>query len=124
MNGVKLLLDTNIVIYFLSGDEFAKSIIAENDICISVISEMELLSYPKLEKKDIEIIKKLLSSFEIINLSDEIKTLAITIKRENNLKLPDSIILATSVYMKAPLVTADKKMATLENFEIINYSNG
>ena len=121
MSGTKLLLDTNIIIYFLKGDLTAKNIILENDIYISIITEMELLSYAGLSKNNISDIKKLLSTFSIINIPNEIKDLSIQIKQEHKTKLPDSIILATSKYLKIPIITADKGLLDIEGIEVINY---
>lgn len=123
MSGIKLLLDTNIIIYFLRGDLIAKNIISENDVYISIITEMELLSFPGLSKKNVNNIKNLLSTFTIINITQEIKELAIHIKQSHKIKLPDSIISATSQYLKIPIVTADKDLFSIQEIEIINYSN-
>ena len=45
MNGVDYMADTNALIYLLSGDSCMKSYLA-NYIGLSVISEIELLSFP------------------------------------------------------------------------------
>ena len=45
MNGNKFLLDTNAVLYILGGDETLSDFLFEKELYISVITEMELLSY-------------------------------------------------------------------------------
>ena len=42
MNGINLVLDSNIIIYYFRGSEFARDIILNNDIAISVSTEIEL----------------------------------------------------------------------------------
>lgn len=123
MSGIKLLLVTNIIIYFLRGDLITKNIIPENDIYVSIITEMELLSFSGLSKKNVNDIRNLLSTFTIINITQEIKELAIQIKQNHEIKLPDSIISATSQCLKIPTVTADKDLFAIQELEIINYSN-
>lgn len=54
MSGSNLLLDTNIILYFLSGDETLSSILEENQLYISVISEMELLSFSQLSENELQ----------------------------------------------------------------------
>jgi len=66
MNGSNLLLDSNIIIYYLQGNKTAYNLIENNNIFISVITEMELLSYKNLTVKEEKIIKDLLSIFTII----------------------------------------------------------
>jgi len=51
------------------------------------------------------------------------KELAIQIKQNHKIKLPDSIISATLKYLKIPIVTADKDLFVKKELEIINYSN-
>ena len=82
MNGTNLLLDTNIIIYYLNGDKTAFNLIANNTIFISVITEMELLSFKNLTKEDKKTIDELLSVFTIIALEDSTKPKAIQLKKK------------------------------------------
>lgn len=52
MNGNKLLLDTNAVLYVLAGDETLATFLNGKDLYLSIISELELLSYKKLTQKE------------------------------------------------------------------------
>ena len=100
------LLDTNSVIYAL---KLGLSI-TPNYHHISVITELELLSYHRLSESDEVQLRQLLSLFIIDDITPEIKTTTIQIRREHRLKLPDSIILATAQVAKLPLITADQKL--------------
>ena len=119
MSGTNLVLDTNIVIYYFRGSEFARDLILNNDIAISVITEIELLSFHNNSKEDIADIKRLLSTFTIIPITSFVKDKTIDYRRKYRLKTPDAIIVATSNYLGYPLVTADKQLQNIENIEIM-----
>jgi predicted nucleic acid-binding protein len=53
MNGINFLADTNALIYLLNGNS-CMSPYLEKTLAVSVISEMELLSYSGISKKDEE----------------------------------------------------------------------
>jgi predicted nucleic acid-binding protein len=48
MNGSRIFVDTNILLYFLNGDPEVIDMISDKEIFISFITELELLSFPKL----------------------------------------------------------------------------
>ncbi len=48
MNGNELFLDTNIILYYLNGDETLIPVLEDKKLFLSFITEMELLSYSKL----------------------------------------------------------------------------
>ena len=121
MNGNKLFLDSNILLYFLYGDNDVIEIIFDKDVVISFITELELLSFPKLSRDEENNIKELLKNCQLINLNEEIKSLTIELKRKYKLKLPDAIIAATAYYLNLPLITADKQFKQVEELEIILY---
>ncbi len=108
---VRRLLDTNTVLYLLS-DRLAEPL-AAGEYLASVITEMELLSYPLLEARHEKQIQKSLSEVEIVSLSNEVKRVAIQLRRAHNLKLPDAIIAATAVVMDAELLTNDRKLQSV-----------
>lgn len=56
MNGNKLLLDTNAVLYLLGGDETLATFLNGKDLYLSIISELELLSYKKISQREHKII--------------------------------------------------------------------
>lgn len=119
MSGTNLVLDTNIIIYYFRNSEFARDLILNNDIAISVITEIELLSFHNNSKEDIADIKRLLSTFTIIPITSFVKDKTIEYRREYRLKTPDAIIIATSNYLGYPLVTADKQLQNIKDIEIM-----
>ena len=121
MSGNSILLDTNTVLYFLSGDETIAEFIKDKKVFISVITEMELLSYSKITSKELKVVSGFISEIDVVNITDEIKETAIRIRRTARLKLPDCIIAASSVSLKIPLITADKEIKNIESLDIIYY---
>lgn len=49
MNGNKIVLDTNIVLYLLDGNNELATILDRMELFVSVISEIELLGYQHID---------------------------------------------------------------------------
>jgi predicted nucleic acid-binding protein len=105
---LKRVLDTNAVLYLLGG-KLAKPL-PPGEYFISVISEMELLSYPNLDEPGLSQIKSFLADVSVVDLTPEIRELAIRLRRQHVLKLPDAIVAATALSLQAKLVTNDAKL--------------
>ncbi len=108
MNGRSFLIDTNIALYFLSGNKTISDIIDGSQLYISFVTELELLGYKDITSREQNNIKLFLKECIIIDINEEIKKLTIQIKQKNQMKLPDSIIAATALFIEIPLLTADK----------------
>src|SRR5690625_836669 len=105
MSGNSLLLDTNIILYFLNGDDTLAPLLQENDLVISIIAEVELLGYEALTGNELIRTKEFLNLCTIINITTDIKERAIKIRRRYKIKLPDAFIMATASSLDIPLVT-------------------
>lgn len=103
------VLDTNIVVYFLKG--LLSDRLPDDEYGVSVISEIELLSYPSLPADDERLIRDLLATVEVINLSPDIRDAAIQLRRDHRLKVPDAIIAGTALALDAELLTNDARLA-------------
>jgi len=108
MNGNSLLLDTNIALYLLDGDQTLADILNGRDVYLSFISELELLGYHELKEDDFPRIQDFIGDCIIIDLNQSIKRITIELKRTQKIKLPEAIIAATSMYLNIPLLSADK----------------
>src|SRR6202000_606972 len=97
MSGNSFLLDTNAVLYILNGDETLADFLFEKELYLSIISEMELLSYKNISGAEKGNIQSFLKDFTIINLDDRIKLTSIEVKKASSMKLPDSIIAGTAI---------------------------
>jgi predicted nucleic acid-binding protein len=119
MNGSSVLLDTNIVLYFLNGEETLIPLLEEKNIFLSFISQLELLGSKNIDPGDVIKIKSFIEECTVIDITPGIKETAILVRRNYSLKLPDSIILATSLWLNMPLVTADKDFKKVEIADLI-----
>ena len=105
----KLLLDTNIIIYYFNGiitDSRIDKILKES-FNISIISKIEFLSWQKL-REDKKLEKKALdfiSHANIYELTDEISDKVIDIRQQYKVKTPDAIIGATALVHGFDIVT-------------------
>ena len=108
---VSALLDTNAALYLLGG-RLEKSL-PEDWYAASFITEMELLSYPRLSADEEANVRAFLASVEVCGLSQGLKVLAIGLRRRNGLKLPDAIICATAIERRATLWSNDRKLANI-----------
>ena len=121
MNGSNILLDTNIVLYLLNGEETLIPLLEEKNLYISFISQLELLGDRYLKPEDILKIKQFISECTVIDITPGIKELVISIRQKYTLKLPDCIIIATSLWLNMPLITADKDFTKIDNADLIYF---
>ncbi len=110
MSGVKGLIDTNILIY-LSNDLLDIVDIFEryDELLISRITHMEVLGYDFREAADEELVKALVSNFQILEIDERVGTSTIEVRKRKKIKLPDAIIYATALVNNCELVTANVK---------------
>lgn len=121
MIGNSIVLDTNIVLYLLNGDDELASILNQMQLYVSVITEIELLGYKEISNEDKVKIKYFLSECIIVPLNEEIKNLCITIKQTSKVKTPDAIVAATSIYNQIPLITSDKGFEKIQDLDLFLY---
>ena len=105
---LKKVLDTNAILYLLGG-KLAEPLPA-GAYFVSVISEMELLSYPSLDEPALIQIRAFLSDVTVVDHSEQIREAAIALRRQHTLKLPDAIVAATALSLGAQLITNDAKL--------------
>ena len=112
----RVLLDTNAIIYALNG---GLKLPCAN-YSISIITEIELFSYPKLSDLERDNIKRLLNYFEIFNIGEAIKDMTIEIRKNYSIKLPDSIICSTALVNGAILISNDKQLSKIDRLDILS----
>ena len=102
------VVDTNILILFYA--QKLKAPLPSARIGVSIITEIELLSYPQLSKADEKELEASLNLFVRIPLSQSVKEHTIRIRRTSGIKLPDAIICATAMAHDSVLLTNDKQL--------------
>lgn len=125
MNGTnpKYFLDTNCIIHILqTNDETLLNKLSKAEwIGVSIISKLEFLSFPGITDLDKKLFQSFLQMVEVINICSTdcqlIETI-ISLRSKRKLKLPDSIIIASSISNNATLLTRDKQLLSLNNCNI------
>lgn len=104
------LIDTNIIIYYLEGEQAAISFLSTHrgQLAISSITWMEVLSYPFSEDEE-QVVRAFLQEFRLIEISCPVMELSVEVRRTKKMKLPDAIIAASAVHYDLTLVTRNIK---------------
>ena len=120
--GKKFLIDTNILIEYLSGllpdasHQFVNDVISGNFI-ISIINRIEVLGFPS-SNKQVEAFLDLAHQYE---LTKDVALKTIELRKIHKIKLPDAIIAATALVYDLGIVTRNVK--DFENIKGINVVN-
>jgi hypothetical protein len=119
MSGSNIVADTLLIINFFNGINGVKNLIEGRSLFISLITEIEILSFPDLSDSDKIKIKEFLSQCYIIDIDTNIKNLTIDIRSNNKIKLPDAVIAATAIYFDLPLFTMDKGFEKIKELNAV-----
>ncbi|NGP90193.1 type II toxin-antitoxin system VapC family toxin [Fodinibius halophilus] len=119
MSGNNIVADTSLLVNFFNGLDIARKVMRGQQIWISCITEIELLSYSGLTDQEERIIKSFIGECNLIDLHEGVRKLAIDYRKEQGLKVPDAIIAATSAYLDFPLVTMDGDFDKVESLEAL-----
>jgi predicted nucleic acid-binding protein len=122
MNGTeRLLIDTNIIIYYLAGDSVIKAFLRQHreNLHLSVITKMEVLSYPYENNED-TVVRAFLECFQHLLLDEAIVEQTIMLRRQKKIKLPDAIIAATALKHQLTIVTRNTTDFNIAGLSIIN----
>ena len=123
MNGNKLFVDTNIILYLLNGSKTLAELLNGKQFYISVITELELLAYKDITAQEGKVINDFISECKIISINNAIKQETINIRKKYSIKLPDSIIIATATYLDLPIITSDKGFKKVDELTLIYFEN-
>jgi len=109
MDKLRYVLDTNMIISLLRF-ETVPDFFTSTELFVSIISRMELLSKPGITPEDEREIQGFLSNVTVVGIDNTVESKVIAIRRSKKLKLPDSIIAATAIVLKAILLTHDDQL--------------
>ena len=105
--------------------EYIDWILVDEQPAISVISEMELLCWDSADLNDWKILNGFIGNAVIIDLEQDVKHMAISIRRVYKTKLPDAIIAATAIAHNTTLISHNrtdfkkiKGLTLIDPFEI------
>ena len=111
----RFVIDTNIFI-LLFNDRLTDPI-PDGEIAYSIITEMELRSFPTLTLEEETVIRNKLANFTVYSIDSAVKEEAIRLRRTIRLKLPDAIIAATAIVHNATLVTNDRQLHMVQELD-------
>ncbi|MFD1257607.1 type II toxin-antitoxin system VapC family toxin [Mucilaginibacter terrae] len=115
ISGDNIVIDTLLVINLFNGIEQILPLITSRNLYVSVISEIEVLSFPNLTKHDKSLLKDFSGNCYLINLDSPINDITINIRAKYKTKLPDAVIAATAIYYDIPLFTMDKGFKEIDD---------
>ena len=117
-----ILADTNVIIYMPEGDASIAQLFDDNQVAISFITELELLTGKAYSSVQSKLINTTIDKCLVYNYNNAIKKSCIGLRAKYLLKLSDSIIAATALAYNLPLFTSDKHFAKLTEIEISLYT--
>ena len=123
----RYLIDSNIVSDYLAENldnsllDFLDPIF-ESQPCLSVVTQIELLSW-KTDPSVENLIKQFLDNTQIFNLNDEIVHRCVQFKRSYSIKIPDALIAATASAEDLILITKNMRdFSKIKGLRILNLS--
>jgi tRNA(fMet)-specific endonuclease VapC len=120
----RCVLDTNAIIALLQGEAVLNLHTNIQWIGVSIISILEFLSFSDLSSGDRKLFEKFVSRVDVVNLSvnnHRYLELAISIRKETKLKLPDALIAASAIHNKATLITKDSQLSGIAGLKVIGW---
>lgn len=105
---MNIVLDTNILIDLVNGREAAKNLLQQQGYHthISAISWVEVMVGARTPQEK-ERLRTFLQLFAIIETNPTIAEIAVELRQQYRLRLPDAMIWATAKHLSATLVTRD-----------------
>ena len=119
------LIDNNIISSYFSQTLTEKGLlfianVLDNTPNISVITQIEALSWINSNKKKESILKEFISESNVLPLNADVVKECVKIRRSKKIKTPDAIIAATAIVNNLTLLTNDKDFDGIQNLKIIN----
>lgn len=121
----KYLIDNNAISGFFSallnqnGMAFLANVIDETPV-ISVITEIEALSWISQDKAKERTIKEFIADATVLALSPEIVAECVRLRRSRKIKTPDAIIAATALVYDLTLISNDKGFENIPRLNLID----
>ena len=123
MSGKRYLLDTNAIVSLLQGNQALATTLNQADwVGISIISELEFLSFPALSLADEHLFQNFKQRIDVVGLTTQDQNLVglcLQLRKAKTLKLPDAIVAASAIAQSAILVTEDSDFSKLPGLQIV-----
>jgi predicted nucleic acid-binding protein len=122
------LIDTNVISgYFsetlsVSAIDFLGKVI-DNVPNLSVITEIEALSWINADKDKERILREFIGDSTILGVTPQVVQQCVSIRRSRKIKTPDAIIAATAIVNNLILISSDANFEGVQGLRIINPRN-
>jgi len=125
MSGPRYLLDTNIVLGLFGGEQWAYSFFDRArregaSFAVSVVTRMELLSFPSITKAEEARVREFLSLVEVLPLDRATEDLAVDLRKRCRFKLPDAIVAAAALSSGHRLVSTDQAFSREDGLHLLD----
>lgn len=119
------VLDTNILVYYLAGDERVSQFIkprlqSQEQFIIPTVCIVEFLSFPKVTQADEENFMVMIEQAEVLSLDFDNATMAAQLRRNYKLQVVDSVIAAATLSKNAILISRDQDFKKIREIEVLN----
>lgn len=124
--GKRYLLDSNTIIDYIAQlhpykDRQWLNQIIDEEINISVITKIEVLSFDPDNDDNYPILVDFFEAANIFELNNDIVNKTIQLRQKQKIKLPDAVIAATAMVNKLDLISRNTKdFKNIKGLEIIN----
>lgn len=126
MKATAYLIDSNAIIQFLDETlpekaiDRLEQIVDDEDYVISVINEIEVLSFGE-RPKALAVAERFVQASTVIQITGDIIAKTIEIRQRNKIKLPDAVIAATALVHNLIVITRNTKdFKKVPDLKVIN----
>jgi hypothetical protein len=121
------LIDNNVISNYFSGCFTKKGMhfiaeVLDLTPIISVITEIEALSWINPDKSKEQIVKAFVSDATVLSLTPVVVAQCVSIRRSLKIKTPDAIMAATAIVHNLTLITSDKDFKNIQGLKLIDPS--
>ncbi len=119
------LIDNNAISNFFPGLFTEKGMdfmaeVLDKTPTISVITEIEALSWINTDLNKEQIVKKFVEDATVLALTPAVVAQCVSIRRSRKTKTPDAIMAATAIVYKLTLITSDSDFNNIAGLQVIN----
>lgn len=122
-----MIIDSNVIIYSIRpeyGRLQAYLLKHSNVLQVSAITRLEVIGFYKLAEEEKEQFEQFFTTILILPITDEVITEAIRLRQQRKRSLADSLIAATGILYKLPVLTNNvADFSDIEGLQIIPLSD-
>ena len=126
MNGRNYLFDTNALIELFKGNQTLMQLYKQTDnVALSVISQIEYLSFPSMTKEDLLLFEDFADNsviFDLIKKDKALIKLTSELRKKYSIRLPDALIASQAILNNYILVSSDKGFKKITELTLFDFN--